>query len=183
MLARICRVKRVILVTATPYNNYPKDILSQLKLFQKSKKSTIPNLPNLERFFSHLVKKLKKLDRKRDYPEYIRTVKENSREIREKVLKYLMVRRTRTEVIKYFTRELEKQKLKFPEVAKPEAVFYQLNDQEDKIFTKTIKMIALDFNYSRYTPLLYYRGEITQPEELAQKNMRKFMGKVKIILI
>jgi len=180
MLARICRGKRVILVTATPYNNYPKDILSQLKLFQKSKKSTIPNLPNLERFFSHLEKKLKKLDRKRDYPEYIRTVKENSREIREKVLKYLMVRRTRTEVIKYFTRELEKQKLKFPEVASPEPVFYQLNDHEDKIFTKTIKMIALDFNYSRYTPLLHYQGEITQPEELAQTNMRKFM---KILLV
>ena len=102
-------------------------------------------------------------------------------EIRGKVLKYLMVRRTRSEVIKYFSRELEKQKLKFPEVAKPEAVFYQLNDQEDKIFIKTIKMIALDFNYSRYTPLLYYRGEeITQPEELAQKNMRKFM---KILLV
>jgi len=180
MLARICRGKRVILVTATPYNNYPKDILSQLKLFQRSKKSTIPNLPNLERFFSHLEKKLKKLDRKRDYPEYIRTVKENSREIREKVLKYLMVRRTRSEVIKYFTRELEKQKLKFPKVAKPEPVFYQLNNQEDKIFTKTIKMIALDFNYSRYTPLLYYRGEITQPEILAQTNMRKFM---KILLV
>jgi len=180
MLARICRGKRVILVTATPYNNYPKDILSQLKLFQNSKKSTIPNLPNLERFFSNLEKKLKHLDRKRDYPDYIRTVKENSREIRDKVLKYLMVRRTRSEVIKYFTRELEKQKLKFPEVAKPEPVFYQLNDQEDKIFTKTIKMIALDFNYSRYTPLLYYRGEITQPEELAQKNMRKFM---KILLV
>ena len=180
MLARICRGKRVILVTATPYNNYPKDILSQLKLFQKSKKSNIPNLPNLEKFFSHLEKKLKHLDRKRDYSEYIRTVQENSREIREKVLKYLMVRRTRTEVIQYFTRELEKQKLKFPEVANPEPVFYQLNDQEDKIFTKTIKMIALDFNYSRYTPLLYYRGEITQPEELAQKNMRKFM---KILLV
>jgi len=180
MLARICRGKRVILVTATPYNNYPKDILGQVKLFQKSKKSNIPNLPNLERFFSHLEKKLKKLDRKRDYPEYIRTVKENSREIREKVLKYLMIRRTRSEVIKYFTRELEKQKLKFPKVANPEPVFYQLNDQEDKIFTKTIKMIALDFNYSRYTPLLYYRGEITQPEKLAQTNMRKFM---KILLV
>ena len=180
MLARICRGKRVILVIATPYNNYPKDILSQLKLFQNSKKSTIPNLPNLERFFSHLEKKLKHLDRKRDYPEYIRTVQENSREIREKVLKYLMVRRTRSEVIQYFTRELKKQKLKFPEVVNPEAVFYQLNHQEDEIFTKTIKMIALDFNYSRYTPLLYYRGEITQPEELAQKNMRKFM---KILLV
>ena len=41
-LAEICRGKRVILVTATPYNNSPRDILSLLKLFQKAKKSTIP---------------------------------------------------------------------------------------------------------------------------------------------
>jgi len=38
-LAEICRGKRVILVTATPYNNTPKDILSLLKLFQKAKKA------------------------------------------------------------------------------------------------------------------------------------------------
>ena len=47
-LAEICRGKRVILVTATPYNNSPKDILSQIKLFQKAKKSTIPNLADME---------------------------------------------------------------------------------------------------------------------------------------
>ena len=34
-LAEICRGKRVILVTATPYNNSPKDILSEIKLFPK----------------------------------------------------------------------------------------------------------------------------------------------------
>ena len=51
-LAEICRGKRVILVTATPYNNSPKDILSLLKLFQKAKKSTIPNLPDLRIFLS-----------------------------------------------------------------------------------------------------------------------------------
>ncbi len=97
-LAEICRGKRVILVTATPYNNAPKDILSLLKLFQKARKSTIPNLPDLEGFFNGLDKKLKKLDRQKDYAKYITTIKENSREIRGKVLKYLMVRRTRTDL-------------------------------------------------------------------------------------
>ncbi len=92
-LAEICRGKRVILVTATPYNNTPKDILSLLKLFQKAKKSTIPNLSDLESFFNGLERKLKNLDRKIDYKEYINTLKENAREIRDKVLKYLMVRR------------------------------------------------------------------------------------------
>ena len=66
-LAEICRGKRVILVTATPYNNSPRDILSQIKLFQKSRKSTIPNLPNLERFFNKLNERLKKIDRQKDY--------------------------------------------------------------------------------------------------------------------
>ena len=71
-LALICRGKRVILVTATPLNNAPRDILAQIKLFQKSKKSTIPNLPDLERFFQGLEKKLKKLDRQKNRDENIR---------------------------------------------------------------------------------------------------------------
>ncbi len=41
-LAEICGGKRVILVTATPYNNSPMDILSQVKLFQSSKKARSP---------------------------------------------------------------------------------------------------------------------------------------------
>ena len=53
-LAQICRGKKVILVTATPYNNSPKDLLSQIKLFQRVKQSTIPNLLDLEAFFKKL---------------------------------------------------------------------------------------------------------------------------------
>ncbi|HAK88601.1 MAG: helicase [Nitrospirae bacterium GWB2_47_37] len=180
MLAEVCRGKRVILVTATPYNNSPKDILSQIKLFQKSKKSTIPNLPDLEAFFSRLDKKLKNLDRQRDYNEYIRVVKENAREIRDKVLKYLMVRRTRTEVAKYFEDDIKRQNLKFPEVENPEPMYYGLNDEEDKIFNETVKLISKDFKYARYMPMLYYKGKIDQLEKQSQENMGKFM---KILLV
>jgi len=179
-LAQICRGKRVILVTATPYNNSPKDILSQIKLFQKAKKSTIPNLPNLALFFSKLEKRLKGLDRYKDRTKYIKVAKENAKEIREKVLKYLMVRRTRTEIEKYFSDDLKKQKLKFPKVEDPEAIFYELNDEEDKIFNKTIELITRKFKYARYMPLLYYKGKLTQPEELSQRNMGRFM---KILLV
>jgi len=174
-LAQICRGKRVILVTATPYNNSPKDILSQIKLFQKAKKSTIPNLPNLELFFSKLEKRLKGLDRYKDRTKYIEVAKENAKEIREKVLKYLMVRRTRTEIENYFSKDLKKQKLKFPKVEDPGAIFYELNDEEDKIFNKTIELITRKFKYARYMPLLYYKGKLTQPEELSQRNMGRFM--------
>jgi superfamily II DNA or RNA helicase/HKD family nuclease len=179
-LAEICRGKRVILVTATPYNNSPKDVLSQIKLFQKAKKSTIPNVPDLESFFSRLESRLKDLDRQRDYAEYIETVKENAKEIREKVLKNLMVRRTRTEIAKYFAEDLKRRGFKFPEVEKPEPLFYELNDTEDDIFSKTIELIAQRFKYARYTPLLYYKGSIDQLEEQSQRNMGKFM---KILLV
>ncbi len=180
-LAQICRGKRVILVTATPYNNSPKDILSQIKLFQKAKKSTIPGVRDLESFFNHLEKKIKKLDRQNDHKKYIQTAKENAKEIREQVLKHLMVRRTRAEIENYFSKDLRNQELKFPEVEKPEAIFYELNEEEDKIFNKTMELIARKFKYARYTPLLYYKKrKLTQEEDLSQRNMGRFM---KILLI
>ena len=116
-------------MTATPYNNSPKDILSQINFFQKARKSTIPNLPDLERFFGALEKRLKGLDRQKDNAEYIRIVKENSKEVREKVLKYLMVRRTRSEITKYYTEDLENQKLSFPKSRNRRPVFYELDEE------------------------------------------------------
>jgi len=179
-LARICRGKRIILVTATPYNNSLKDILSQIKLFQKTKKSTIPNLPDLETFFGKLERRLNKLDRKNNAEEYILISKENAREVRDKVLKYLMVRRTRTEIEKYYGADLKKQGMKFPTVTDPKPIFYELNSEEDRIFSKTISLIASSFSYARYMPISYYKGKTTPNEELAQRNVGKFM---KILLI
>ena len=149
-------------------------------LFQKAKKSTIPNLPDLEGFFSRLEQKLKKLDRQKDYGRYITTVKDNAREIREKVLKYLMVRRTRTEIERYFSDDITKQGLKFPIVEKPTPLFYELNEKEDDIFNKTIELITQKFKYTRYMSLLYYTGTIDQLEKQSQKNMGRFM---KILLV
>lgn len=179
-VAQICREKRVILVTATPYNNTPWDILGQIKLFQNSKKSTIPNLPDLDTFLGGLAKRLKGLDRQKDNEQYLSVVRENAKEIREKVLKYLMVRRTRTEIIKYFGSDLSKQKLRFPDVAAPEALYYELNNEEDEIFNATVELLSQHLTYARYTPLLYLIRGLDQLEEQSQKNMGRFM---KILLI
>jgi len=179
-LKQICWGKRVILVTATPLNNTPRDILSQIKLFQKSKKSTIPGLPNLEQFFTSMESRLRGLNRQDDYEEYMKVVQQNAREIREKVIKHLMVRRTRGEIEKYFGKDLKKQGLKFPEVAVPQPIFYQLNKEEDAIFGRTVELIAREFTYSRYMPMTYYEGKEGQVEEQGQKNMGRFM---KILLI
>jgi SNF2 family DNA or RNA helicase len=100
--------------------------------------------------------------------------------ISQKVLKYLMVRRTRTEIIRYFGEDLAEQGLKFPEVRNPAPLFYELNEEEDKIFTETIELISQDFTYARYTPLLYAKAGLGQLEEQSQRNMGKFM---KILLV
>jgi superfamily II DNA or RNA helicase len=179
-LAQICRGKRVILVSATPLNNHPHDILSQVKLFQNGKASVLPGLRDLETFFARLVKRLKGLDRQRDREEYFAAVRENAREIRERVLKYLMIRRTRTEIARYYAADLAAQNLRFPDVAAPEALFYQLNEHENRAFTFTIERLARDFTFARYRPLTYYEGDRADSEVAAQDNLARFM---KILLV
>jgi len=176
-LAQICRGKKVILVTATPLNNSPIDILTQIKLFQKGKNSTIPGIRNLDYFFNSLQKRLKNLDRKEDYDEYMAVVQDNSKQIRDKILKHIMVRRTRNEIAKYFKNDLKVQGLKFPEVSPPEPIFYELDDKLDRIFSETIKKITdrNTFSYARYTPLLYLKEELSDFDKTSQRNMGSFM--------
>lgn len=181
-IAQICRGKRVILVSATPLNNTPQDILSQIKLFQDAHKSTLPNpkVRDLEKYFTKLQNRLKGLDRQRDKEEYLKIVQENAKDIRENVLQYLMVRRTRSNIIKYYSKDLEKQELKFPDMDDPNPILYHFDEDLDKIFNRTVELIVKEFAYARYTPLLYLKEGISQPEELAQRNMGGFM---KILLL
>jgi superfamily II DNA or RNA helicase len=175
MLAQICRGKRVVLVSATPLNNTPQDILSQIKLFQPGKNSTIPNVRNLEAFFGALRRRLEGLDRQRDREVYFRIVQENARQTREKILKFLMIRRTRTEIEKYYGEDLKRQGLKFPEVANPQPLFYKFNKVEAEVFDETIRSLTQDFKYARYTPLAYYTGERDEQDVQSQRNLAKFM--------
>ena len=57
-LHKICRNKKVILVSATPLNNKLEDIKTQIKLFQPAKNSTIPGVQNLDNFFKVQQKEL-----------------------------------------------------------------------------------------------------------------------------
>lgn len=61
LLKNICRGKKVILLTATPFNNKPKDVLSLLSLFISPKQSPITLNRNLESFFSWIEDMFNKL--------------------------------------------------------------------------------------------------------------------------
>ncbi len=177
-LKQICWGKRIILVSATPQNNTPLDLLSQIKLFQKGHNSTIPNLRDIEGYFNSLQKRLKKVDRRKDFKKYISIIRENSQSIRETVLGYLMVRRTRGEVKEYFKKDLKNRNFKFPEVSKPNRVYYEFDEKTEDVFNKTIKKIKR-FSYARYTPILYLKNPKPE-EEVGQRNL---MGFMKILLV
>jgi len=171
-LHQICFGKKIVLVSATPLNNTFQDIYSQIKLFQIPKKSTIPGVSNLEKFFKKIMQPLKQY--KKSDPQYMLLLKEGSKEIREKVLKYIMVRRTRTEIMKYFSEDIEQQGLFFPEVEDPRRIVYQFDDVTGAIFDKTIELLK-KFNYSRYLPLLYLRKKISDFDRQSQLNVGGFM--------
>jgi len=178
-LAEICRGKRVILVSATPYNNSPKDILAQIKLFQNPRRSTIPGILDLESFFNELKGRIEKAKKSQDPEKFVEESKEVAKEIRDKVLKYIMIRRTRKDIETYFKEDLEKNNLKFPQVNDPTPVLYQLNEKEDNAFMKTIELVAKHLTYARYTPLLYLKSQINILKQ-SQKNMASFM---KVLLV
>ncbi len=176
-LAEICSGKKVALVTATPFNNDIDDLLSELELFQIPKKSLIPGVSDLDKYFKIRKRRLKIY--KKGTPEYLKELEKISSEIREDILKYVMVRRTRHEIINYFQKDIQEQGLSFPKISQPHALTYLLGDQLDKIFDKTIELLK-SFSYSRYIPLLYLKRKLTPLEEQQQKNVRAFM---KMILV
>lgn len=173
-LLDICRGKKVVLVSATPLNNTIDDIFSQLKLFQMPKNSTIPGVPNLERFFNKLKKHLDEYSK--DDPLFKQAIKDVSNEIRDKVLKHVMVRRTRKDVINYFKNDMKSQGLVFPDMKDPEKIIYHYKGNIEKSFNQTIALLS-GFKYARYIPLLYYTGNkgLTEFEKQQQRNVGGFM--------
>ena len=176
-LAEICAGKKVVLVTATPFNNDIEDLLSELKLFQIPRKSLIPGVSDLDRYFKRRQRILKKL--KKGTPEYLDELGTISSEIREDILKYVMVRRTRHEIVNYFSKDIEEQGLSFPEIAEPNSLTYYLGDQLESVFDKTVSLL-LKFSYARYIPFLFLKRQLTALEEQQQKNVRAFM---KVLLV
>lgn len=153
LLHKICEDKNVILISATPYNNSPNDILAQIKLFQNSHDSTIPNVRDIEHYFSLIRRRLDKYDRQEEKEEYEIENKQVTKEIREDILKYLMVRRTRHDIDKYYKRDLQKHNLEFPIVKEPILKYYSFDKTLNKKYNETLKIITEELTYAKYIPL------------------------------
>lgn len=172
-LHQICRGKKVILISATPINNYTSDVENQLYLFQAKQSGTINGIKNIEGFFRALNSKLGKSPK--GSAAYMAQLRENSEVIRDRLIREVMVRRTRSEIQQYYADDLAKQGLTFPKAGSPEKIIYTFDEETDDAFNQTISIIK-DFKYARYTPLLYLKDKKKYATMLAaQHNMGGFM--------
>lgn len=176
-VAEVCRGKRVVLLSATPYNNKPGDLLALVKLFQSGRDSNIPNLRNIEKFlngYESEIKKLKKAFEAQELleEEYYARLKEIAIDIRERLLQHIMIRRTRDEIIKYFADDLSA--ANFPVIHKPIELYYLLNTVEAYVFNKTIGYIK-SLKYARYKIIAYMKNKIKGNELTIANNLAGFM--------
>ena len=155
-LYEICLGKKVILLTATPLNNELKDILNQLKLFLTPRNSNIPGVGNLNTFFKPLITRIEKA---KGTENYTSTFQKCSEIVREKVLSEIMIRRTRTDIKKYYAEDMKINKIDFPDITDPNRIVYELSPNTEKIFDKTIELIS-KLKKIRWDPVRFLKPQL-----------------------
>jgi len=168
-LHRLCQGKKVILLTATPFNNRPQDIFSMIRLFQIPAKSTIRTVDNLSYRFQELIREYKKIEKaqkeKSKTGSEIKTeVNAVARKIRD-ILSPVVIRRSRIDLeeIQEYKKDLALQKISFPEVMPPELATYNLGALSS-LYRQTLEEISPEngkggFQGVRYNPAQYLKEE------------------------
>lgn len=166
--------KRIMLLSATPLNNRPEDLLNLLLLFQDSNGCTIEGIPNLKNYFAPII---------HEYKVLIREMKDNTRPLREirkdvddlytrlriEVLDKITVRRTRHNIQHNpdYAADIAAQGIKFPDIKKPKAVMYNLDFATAALLYETLEIISEKtsknvISYARYRAIEFIREDIQQ---------------------
>lgn len=196
-LERICKEqskykKKVILISATPLNNRPMDIANQLYLFQDKRRSTIPSYPNLESFFGAVEKEYKEIIGHGHELDEIQKekLKKLSQKIRDNILREVMVRRTRTDILNHdmYKKDLKQQGLTIPEVEPVKEIKYYMDDELVKTFDKTIDILIHKLQYERYKILWYLKPQARKKfgkisENIFEKGALQLAGLMKNLLV
>lgn len=163
--------KKVMLLSATPLNNRPDDLLNQLLLFQNSQSCTIDGIPNLKGFFAPLIDKYKKLMRERDKRDVTSEVDKIYEQIRNKVIDKVTVRRTRNNIINDpdYKADIKSQGIIFPKILPPNELEYSMSRDTNDRFYETLKQLTdgksdtnpagNGLNYARYRAVEFLKPE------------------------
>ena len=191
-LKRLCTGNKVMLLTATPFNNQPSDIYAMIKLFQIPTKSTLQTVENLGQKFRSLINAYKELkkqqkDKKISSDEVKLAIESIASQIRT-IIQPLIIRRSRLDLkgIPDYIEDLKKQNIDFAEVQPPELLDYELGDLES-LYIETLQKISHedrtnidtddylvddyvefeeidegDFKAARYEPIKYVKPEFDE---------------------
>lgn len=148
--------KKVMLISATPMNNSPADIYTEILLFQDPRHCTIDGVSNLTAFFSPLIKEFKRL--RKNNNTSIEDFKRLAEKVRDRIIKPLTVRRTRTDIesIPRYNKDVNG----FPKVEHPIENQYELNEHLANLFEQAIQILDKQLTYARYQAIAYLKPEV-----------------------
>lgn len=148
--------KKVMLISATPMNNSPADIYNEILLFQDPRHCTIDGVSNLTAFFSPLIKEFKRL--RKNNNTSIEDFKRLAEKVRDRIIKPLTVRRTRTDIesIARYNKDVNG----FPKVEHPIENQYELNEHLANLFEQAIQILDKKLTYARYQAIAYLKPEV-----------------------
>ena len=145
--------KKVMLISATPMNNSLSDIYYQITMFQDPRQCTIEGVPNLTNFFAPLNVQFQKL--KKDPNFDVAKFKKLSEDVRQRIIKPLTVRRTRTDIesVERYSKDVGG----FPKVAEPIKREYELNEHMANLFVDAMETLDKRLTYARYQAIAYLK--------------------------
>ena len=180
------------LLSATPQNNTPNDLKNQIYLFERNHQyCTLAKVDgrNLEAFFSRIMRSFISLRHEASElsAKEIKTQEDIERQkqidsefgklsavIRDCVLCDILIRRTRTDIKKYYKEDMDRQQLVFPEISGPHGLEYKMDKWLVKLFNTTMDIIVPSEEYklttNRYLSYYRYRAiEYLQDEKVRKK--------------
>jgi superfamily II DNA or RNA helicase len=168
-LHKLCQKNKVVLLSATPFNNKPQDVFSMVRLFQIPTRTTLQTVDNLSFQFRELIveyRRIKEAQKKKVELQAVISarIKQVAEQIRN-ILSPLVIRRSRLDLdaIEEYNEDLKQQNITFPKVNDPEELDYQLGDLSE-LYLATLEQIAPEdesagFLGARYMPISYIKEE------------------------
>ncbi|WP_338877280.1 helicase-related protein (plasmid) [Spirosoma sp. SC4-14] len=155
--------KKVVLISATPLNNHPRDLYYLLSLFQNIRRSTLPET-NLQRYFGRAFDEYRHIQRT-DPPDMDR-LRTLYTDIRERIVKPITIRRTRADLTgtERYRQDLDDQGIRFPDMADPVAIQYQMSPALEQLFYTTILCLtdADQIQYMRYQAITQLEDRVRE---------------------
>ena len=159
--------KKVMLLSATPLNNRPEDLLNLLLLFQDSQSCTIDGIPNLKGFFAEHIKAYSLLMKERETRDVTADVDKIYEVIRERVIDKVTVRRTRSNIENdpEYKKDLKAQGIVFPKPLAPTPLEYEMDADTSNRFFYTLNVLSDDkfephLHYARYRAIEFLKPEL-----------------------